>query len=336
MRIKAWGNLTLLSMVLVVSACSHNNHLVKADDDDEDLLFGNITSSAKKKSAAHVPVAGSMKRPATASSVFVAPSNQSLPRPAVMARPAALPTPRISGRELQLIADRIFQNEGGGQITNLVHWNDGENFASMGIGHFTWYPSGRKASFGNTFPGLLDHLQSSGVRLPAWLQQARHQGAPWRSKAELMYAKNSGRVRELQDLLYQTRMLQAAYIVQRTQKALPKLVQATTPQLRGKVSANLNALANTPGGWYALIDYVNFKGEGLNRNGGYRGQNWGLLQVLEEMQISQPGAQALHEFANAANRVLTRRVRNSPPGRNEARWLAGWAKRINTYRYPGV
>jgi hypothetical protein len=218
----------------------------------------------------------------------------------------------------------------------LVHWNDGENFASMGLGHFTWYPSGRQARFGNTFPDLLGHLQSNGVPLPVWVQHARYEGAPWRTKAELMHAKQTGQVQELQNLLYQTRLLQAAYIVERARRAMPQLVNTAPAHSRARVAQNLNAIANTPGGWYVLVDYVNFKGEGLNISGGYNGQNWGLLQVLEDMQPSQPGPQALNLFADAASRVLERRVRNSPPARNEARWLAGWSNRINTYRYPGV
>jgi hypothetical protein len=237
--------------------------------------------------------------------------------------------PELSPVELQVIGDQIFKNEGGGNVSNLVHWNSGENFASMGIGHFTWYPAGRSARFGNTFPELLTYMQERGVQVPAWLPR---EGAPWRSQGELMQAKHTPQVQELQNFLYQTRLLQVQFIVDRTRRAMPKLVNATPGQLRPHVANNLNAVANTPGGWYALIDYTNFKGEGLNRAGGYNGNNWGLLQVLEEMRPSQPGSQALHEFADAAMRVLERRVRNSPPANNERRWLAGWSNRVNTYR----
>ena len=240
--------------------------------------------------------------------------------------------PPLSMAELAAIGDQIFRNEGGGNANNLVHWNDGENFASMGIGHFTWYPAGRPARFGNSFPELLNYMQARGAQLPGWLQQASYSGAPWYSKGQLMQAKNTLQVQELQDFLYQTRLLQAQFIVDRTRRTVPKLVNATSPALRSKVAHNLNAVANTPGGWYALIDYTNFKGEGLNRSGGYNSQNWGLLQVLEEMTPVAPGQQALHEFANAAMRVLERRVRNSPPANNERRWLAGWSNRVNTYR----
>ncbi len=240
---------------------------------------------------------------------------------------------RLSRAELRAIGDQIFNNEGGGNVNNLAHWNDGEDFASMGIGHFTWYPAGRRQSFGNTFPGLLDYMAQNGVQLPGWLQQARHQGAPWRSRQEFFAQKNSPEVQQLQNLLYNTRELQAKYIVERTRNAMPKLVKASHQQQR--VAQNLDAMANTPGGWYALIDYVNFKGEGLG-GGGYKGQSWGLRQVLEEMRPIQPGRQALHEFADAAMRVLQRRVQNSDPSRNEARWLRGWQNRVDTYRNPIV
>ena len=242
----------------------------------------------------------------------------------------------LSSSELRAIGDKIFRNESGGDIDKLVHWNIGENFASMGIGHFTWYPAGRRNRYGNTFPGLLDHLKSNGVRLPVWVQKARHTGAPWRTKTELHRAKRSPEVRDFQNLLYQTRDLQASYIFDRAKRAMPRLVKTTPKSLQARVAQNLNAVANTRGGWYALIDYVNFKGEGLSRKGGYRGQNWGLLQVLENMRPSQPGQMALNNFADSAIHILTRRVRNSDPKRNEARWLRGWTVRINTYRHPFV
>lgn len=246
-----------------------------------------------------------------------------------------LVTPSHSKRELHSIGNRIFKNEAGSVKSKLVHWNHGENFAAMGIGHWTWYPAGpRKHTFGNSFPGLLTHMERRGIALPPWLRQAKHTGAPWGSRSQLMRQKGSYKIRQLEDLLFATRDVQAEYIIQRAKRAMPNLVRKTPSHLRSHVANNLNAVANTPGGWYALVDYVNFKGEGLSRNGGYRGQNWGLLQVLENMQPSRPGQQALNNFSNSALAVLQRRIRNSPPRRNERRWLAGWANRINTYRHP--
>ena len=78
-------------------------------------------------------------------------------------------------------------------------------------------------------------------------------------------------------------------------------------------------------GFYALMDYVNFKGEGTAITERYRGKGWGLLQVLEQMHDDREPIEA---FSEAAVFVLERRVANAPPERNEARWLPGWKNRI--------
>lgn len=244
--------------------------------------------------------------------------------------------PRLSSNELRAIGDKIFANESGANKDKLVHWNDNENFASMGIGHWTWYPAGRNARFGNTFPELLTYLEQNGINLPYWLKEAKHRGAPWRSKAEQQQARRTPQIQQLTQILYNTRALQAKFILQRAEQAIPRLVKAAPANQRARVIQNVEALMNTAGGRYALIDYINFKGEGLRMNSGYRGQNWGVLQVLLRMDSSKRGSQVLNEFANAALYVLERRVRNSPQSRNEARWLPGWSNRVNTYRNPWV
>lgn len=244
--------------------------------------------------------------------------------------------PRLSYNELRHIGDKIFNNESGGDKEKLVHWNDNENFASMGIGHWTWYPAGRKARFGNTFPQLLSYMEANNVKLPNWLREAKHRGAPWQSKAEQDRARNGRQIQQLTRILYETRDLQAKFILQRAERAIPRLVKAAPANQRRNVIRNIESLMNTAGGRYALIDYINFKGEGLRMNGGYKRQNWGVLQVLIAMRPAHQGPQALNEFANAARYILERRVRNSPKSRNEARWLPGWNNRINTYRNPWV
>lgn len=323
--------------MLSLSACSQQKHTPVNSSSNSKSYYVDHAANANVTKKAPQRV---IHRPST-TQVQQRPSGQNT-RYTQVERPAQQP-PRKTFRqnpaqanqkELYAIGDKIFKNESGGRIDQLVHWNLREDFASMGIGHFTWYPSGRRARFGNTFPGLLDYLQKNGVQLPHWVERARFEGAPWRSRAELMRAKNTPHVRQFSQLLYNTRHLQAKYIMDRAMRAMPRLVKKTPSHLRGHVANNLNAVANTPGGRYVLIDYVNFKGEGLNRNGGYKGQNWGLLQVLEEMKPAQPGQRALHEFADSAMRVLERRVRNSNPARNEHKWLAGWRNRTNTYRSP--
>jgi hypothetical protein len=46
----------------------------------------------------------------------------------------------LSPAETRRIGNRIWQNECGGTLAGLTSWNTGENFASLGIGHFIWDP----------------------------------------------------------------------------------------------------------------------------------------------------------------------------------------------------
>lgn len=50
-------------------------------------------------------------------------------------------------RQLQAIGQQIYKNECNQQSQCLVHWNRGEAFPSLGIGHFIWYPDGMDAGF---------------------------------------------------------------------------------------------------------------------------------------------------------------------------------------------
>jgi hypothetical protein len=114
------------------------------------------------------------------------------------------------------------------------------------------------------------------------------------------------------------------------QSALPKMLAEAAPPDRAKVQQQFERLASTPRGCYALVDYVNFKGEGVLHTEQYRGQGWGLLQVVEGMRGAS-GDAAVDEFARSAKAVLIRRVQNAPTERNEPRWLSGWIRRVNSY-----
>ena len=120
----------------------------------------------------------------------------------------------------------------------------------------------------------------------------------------------------------------------KSRAALPKILAAAPPAERGRIQANYNKVATTANGTYALIDYVNFKGDGTNSSERYNGQGWGLLQVLQDMRDVRSGQPAAAEFAAAAKRRLDLRLKNSPPARGESRWRAGWHKRCQGYGNP--
>lgn len=164
--------------------------------------------------------------------------------------------------------------------------------------------------------------------MPAWL--ASTADCPWRSKAEFESAARTARMTELRVFLKNTIPQQVEFILQRLDRALPKMLAAVPASERQQVKARFYAVASTAQGKYALMDYVNFKGEGTNPKERYAGQGWGMLQVLQEMRGNPSGAAAVNEYSAAAIRVLTRRVKNAP--KNENRWLPGWTNRCNSYR----
>ena len=233
-------------------------------------------------------------------------------------------TAALSDSQALEIGRRIWKNECAGTVSGLTSWNKGEEFPSLGIAHFIWYPAGRTGPFEESWPGLARFLKTQGVPVEDWMLGA----CPWKNRDAFMADLDGPRLTGLRALLSKTVAAQARYAAMRMEAALPKMLAATTPAQRAKIETNFRRVAAEPLGFYALMDYVNFKGEGVNPAERYNGQGWGLLQVLETMPAT---GKALPEFARAADAVLTRRVQNAPPARNEAKWLPGWRNRLQTY-----
>lgn len=235
---------------------------------------------------------------------------------------------RLSAAQIDRVGRRIWQNECGGSVAGLTSWNGGEDFASLGIGHFIWYPKGRQGPFEESFPPLMAYLETRGIATPAWTKGP----CPWPSKAAFDADKNGPRQQELRTLLSRTVRQQTEFIMARMERALPKmLAQSSNPEA---VRWAFSGLRQTAEGTFCLIDYVNFKGEGTSAKERYNGRGWGLLQVLEGMPKAKTAWQQPGEFAESAKRVLSRRVANSPPERGEKRWLAGWHNRCEAYKRP--
>ncbi len=232
---------------------------------------------------------------------------------------------RLSERQALEIGQRIWQNECAGTVDGLTAWNGGEDFASLGIGHFIWYPRGESGPFEESFPRLVEFLEANRVDVPGWLRETKD--CPWDSRQDFMADFRSKRMRELRSMLVDTVGWQARFAAARLEAALPKMLGAVPRGERERVQENFYRVAGEPLGMYALMDYVNFKGEGTSKSERYDGQGWGLLQVLETMGGGPP----MVEFSRAADAVLTRRVENSPASRNELKWLAGWRNRCATY-----
>ncbi|BBM51104.1 hypothetical protein JMUB4039_0053 [Leptotrichia trevisanii] len=236
----------------------------------------------------------------------------------------------ISKAELDVVAEKIFKNEAGGKKEDLVYWNTGEDFPSLGIGHFIWYKQGQRGRFAESFPQLVAYYRKHDIKLPKIVEENSY--SPWESREELFKLRSIGNkdIVELTNFLYNTKAIQVSFIFERLENSLEKMLEiADNPE---NVKKQFYRVAHSPNGLYPLIDYVNFKGEGTSRTETYNGDGWGLLQVLENMKGTGSGKAALEEFSDSAKFVLERRVKNSDPARNEKKWLAGWLNRCNTYK----
>ena len=227
-----------------------------------------------------------------------------------------------------MIGRKVWQNECGGSVTGLTSWNGGEEFPSLGIGHFIWYPAGFNGRFTESWPAFITYARQQGAQPPP-VALERH--CPWPSKAEFQKDCNGPRLTGLRAWLAAHVALQTDFIIARSRAALPKILAAAPASEKSRIEENYRKVDTTPQGTYALIDYVNFKGDGTLETERYHGRGWGLMQVLGGMKDVPAGPAAATEFAAAAKRLLSLRIANSPPARGEKRWEQGWHNRCDSY-----
>jgi len=243
---------------------------------------------------------------------------------------------KLTKMQANFIAKKVWQNEGAGKDKYLIWWNKGEDFASLGIGHAIWFSKGHTERFREVFPMMLAFMQKKGVRMPSWLSP--ESDFPWQTKEEFNKAKltNSKKYKELFTFLKSTFSYQAEFMAQRLSQALPQMLNSidnskkreTIQRRFYEVMHNKDGSVNERG-LYVLLDYTNFKGEGTLKSERYKEQGWGLLQVLWNLDDKESNKQKA--FAQSASRMLSRRIKNSPPSRGEERWRKGWNVRLDTY-----
>lgn len=249
---------------------------------------------------------------------------------------SAAQSPELSEAQSQWIAEQIFANECSREVECLTSWNIGEDFPSFGLGHFIWYRQGQKEIYLETFPDLIDFYHGRRIETPNWVTELPQRDSPWLNREQFYAEFNEPRLSELREFLHSTMPVQARFIVRRQEQALGKIIAQAPAEQRQSIARLYRELAATepPLGRYALIDYVNFKGEGIAPSERYQGQGWGLLQVLQAMLANPTNQPLMNRFSDAASAVLRLRVANAPVERNEQRWLPGWLNRVDTYR-PG-
>lgn len=225
----------------------------------------------------------------------------------------------IEPYEFDAIGRKLFANECASKKEYLVWWSPREDFANFGIGHFIWFPPGKKFPFIEQFPELVVFYLEKREPVPQIVNIHKLTGLPWNSKEEL---DADPRKQEITDWLASTTGIQAAFIIFKAMDSLKSIVEKEPGSLN-----KLNGLCQSSRGRYAVIDYLNFKGTGLDPAERLRGEGWGLLQVLEA--IRKPDVES---FIDAAAQVLKRRVINYTDEQNDLKFIDGWLKRLETYR----
>lgn len=230
--------------------------------------------------------------------------------------------------QLTEIGKKIWSNECNQSVEKLTWWNDHEDFASLGIGHFIWYPEGKNGRFTQTFPDLVQFLISKKITVPQWLLGQ----CPWQNKKAFFDDFTSEKMTQLRLLLKNSIPEQTAFLILQLESITPKLLQKAHIDKKSHISRCFNTLLSYNKGTFALIDYLNFKGSGLNPLETYQGKGWGLLQVLEQMPYNQDENIALESFINTGKKILHCRVDNAPQGKSEKQWLPGWINRLESYK----
>ncbi len=242
----------------------------------------------------------------------------------------------LTDHQAEHIAHRIWLNEGSGLKRKLVWWNKGEEFASVGIGHFIWFTADKPMWFWEAFPPMLKFMIAHGAKPPKWLNPDIH--CVWNNYNKWSYAKhhNTAKMRELTNFMDHNKGLQARFMLDRLNVSFPKILKYARARGQGKVVKynydrllyRKNATVDSQGA-YILIDYINFKGDGINKGERYQGKGWGLYQVLTHMNTQDPSP--YHAFAMSGKWVLERLTHICPPKRRLYRFKRGWFNRMDSY-----
>ena len=124
--------------------------------------------------------------------------------------------PNLTAAQKASIGKKIWQNESGGTIAGLTAWNSGEEFPSLGIGHFIWYPAGFNGRFKESWPEFIAFAERNGANPPAI---AKLPDAPWNSRAQFQSKTGSAEMTGLRNWLASTVSLQTDFIIMRSRAA---------------------------------------------------------------------------------------------------------------------
>ncbi len=249
--------------------------------------------------------------------------------------------------QVEKIARNLLYNETSCQGGYLTEWDkiSQEEFPSIGLPHTVWFPGKSKQIVDESFPRFWAFIKAKyrgTMRIPD-LGPVGTEGldvrAPWNSIKEF---KSDPRVAELNRFLQDPNVLklQAEFAVRRGMESIYSILATNAMDPNKKMSQedlcqNFKDLISSDQGLLAMVDYANWKGEGIHWHEmtDNRRVRWGLKQALEKM--GKPSSAAVVErFAAATSAALKERSSDDPIILNK---LAALNSRIDrTYRKGGV
>lgn len=236
----------------------------------------------------------------------------------------------LSAQDAKKLGMVIWNNEADKRVDLLVYWGSYSSFPEIGIGHYIWYPQGKTGPYTAQFPPLCAYLLGCGVQFPQWLLDAYHAGgAPWQTREEFM--QDTDRTNELRQFLASTVDLQTQFMIKRLEDEWIDILAAAPSDRQPQMQRYFDLMRSSLLGTYALVDYLNFKGSGLNPREERNGHRFGLLQVMLDMPDGLTDENITKAFAIYAARRLVNYIGHFGPEYKPVKFLAGWIKRVSTY-----
>lgn len=224
--------------------------------------------------------------------------------------------------KMSVLENKIKRNEASSQ-DKVIYWHLHEPFPYLGVGRFIWFPRDSSFSYEEDFPSLLKFMKDKGHKLPAWLDQDFT--CPWTTRQE--FEKDQKRQLELKQVLETGFELQIKFLVTNSFETFEKIVDSFDENVKSEMKNKIEHLLEDPRGLYALIDYCQFKGSGLNEKEFKDGRGFGLKQVIEALPVESLNVES---FVKTAKDILKERAKNSH-GLDE-KWLSSWINRLDRYR----
>lgn len=227
-----------------------------------------------------------------------------------------------SEEKMSALENKIKKNEVSSQ-DKVMYWHLHEPFPYLGIGRFIWFPKDASFSYEEDFPSLLKFMKSKGHKLPDWLDADFH--CPWSTRQE--FEKDQKKQFELKQALDSGIDLQIKFLVIHSFEIFQKIIDSCEPSHQAAIQSKFENILKDPRGLYALIDYCQFKGSGLNEKEFKDGHGFGLKQVIEALPSDCLNVEG---FVKTAKDILKQRVKNS--NGHDEKWLSSWINRLDRYR----